>query len=334
MIKRNRPVIGITMGDPAGIGPEIILKSFENQKTANLNIIVIGNYDVLAASYDMLNVKTFKLTRITVPGEYPCTPGELNVLDADQVDVNNLKPGKVQHSAGKAAFKCIKKAIELAVNGEIDAVVTAPVNKEALHLAGYRYPGHTEILAQYTGTRDYAMLLYDKKLSVIHVSTHISLLEAIRGLDRKRIEKVIELADVTMEKICGKKPRIAVAGLNPHAGENGLFGNEEIEIIAPAVRNMSASGIKVEGPVPPDTVFLKAVQGHYDVVTAMYHDQGHIPLKLLGFHSGVNITAGLPIIRTSVDHGTAFEIAWQGKANEASMVEAIKLAAKMAGDEL
>jgi 4-hydroxythreonine-4-phosphate dehydrogenase len=174
------------------------------------------------------------------------------------------------------------------------------------------------------------MLLYDKKLSVIHVSTHISLLEAVTGLKRERIEKVIQLAEYSMKRLLGKSPRIAVAGLNPHAGENGLFGDEEIREIIPAIRNMKAKGFNVEGPVPPDTVFLKAVKGMYDVVVAMYHDQGHIPLKLLGFSTGVNITVGLPFIRTSVDHGTAFEIAWTGKASEESMLQAIKLAVKLA----
>ena len=213
----------------------------------------------------------------------------------------------------------------------IDAIVTAPLNKEALHEAGKNYPGHTEILASLTGVKDYAMLLYDRKLSVIHVSTHISLLESIKGLKRERIEKVIMLADEAMKKLIGKDPRIAVAGLNPHAGENGLFGEEEIKEIIPAVINMKKKGINVEGPLPPDTVFLQAFRGKYDIVVAMYHDQGHIPLKMIGFESGVNITVGLPVIRTSVDHGTAFDIAWQGRANESSIVNAIKVAAKLAG---
>ena len=238
--------------------------------------------------------------------------------------------GKVTAASGEAAFQCVKKAVELVIQGEIGAITTAPLHKEALHLAGHNYPGHTEILAGLSGTRDYAMLLYDRKLSVIHVSTHISLLDAVTSLRRERIEKVIELADGIMTKLCGHTPKIAVAGLNPHAGENGLFGNEELREIIPAVRNMKAKGINAEGPVPPDTVFLQALNGKYDVVVAMYHDQGHIPLKLLGFSTGVNITAGLPFIRTSVDHGTAFDIAWKGIANEASMKEAIKLATKLA----
>jgi len=219
--------------------------------------------------------------------------------------------------------------VHLVRNREADAIVTAPLNKEALHIAGHYYPGHTEILASLSGTTDYAMLLYDKKLSVIHVSTHIPMLQAITRLNQSRIEKVIELADSSMRKLTGTTPRIAVAGINPHAGENGLFGTEEIKIIMPAVSSMKSKGISVDGPFPPDTVFLQAVNGKYDIVVAMYHDQGHIPLKLLGFSSGVNITVGLPFVRTSVDHGTAFEIAWKGIADEGSMTEAIKLAIKL-----
>jgi 4-phospho-D-threonate 3-dehydrogenase / 4-phospho-D-erythronate 3-dehydrogenase len=188
---------------------------------------------------------------------------------------------------------------------------------------------NTEVLAFLTDTEDYAMLLYDKKLSVIHVSTHVSLLEAITSLRRERIEKVIELANGVMKVLLNDVPRIAVAGINPHAGENGLFGDEELKVIIPAIKNMKAKGINVEGPFPPDTVFLQTINGKYDIVVAMYHDQGHIPLKLIGFNSGVNVTLGLPFVRTSVDHGTAFEIAWQGKANEESMVEAIKLSIKL-----
>ena len=330
MIKKNTPVIGITMGDPSGIGPEIILKSFENAEIRNSRIIVIGDYNVMMAAYLLLKIKSFKLNRVLNVRECLFNYGILNILDLHLIDMNELIPGKVQAISGNAAFECIKEAVELVQKKDIDAIATAPLNKEALHLAGHKYPGHTEILAWLTDTKDYAMLLYDEKLSVIHVSTHISLLEAITGLRRERIEKVIGLANETMKKLCGKEPRIAVAGINPHAGENGLFGNEEMIKIIPAIKNMKEKGINVEGPLPPDTVFLQAVQGKYDVVVAMYHDQGHIPLKLIGFDSGVNITAGLPFIRTSVDHGTAFDIAWQGKANEKSMVEAIKVLIKLA----
>lgn len=329
MIKKNTPIIGITMGDPSGIGPEIILKSFENAEIRNSRIIVIGDYNVMMAAYLLLKIKSFKLNRVLNVRECLFNYGILNILGLHLIDMNELIPGKVQAISGNAAFECIKEAVELVQKKDIDAIVTAPLNKEALHLAGHKYPGHTEILAFLTDTKDYAMLLYDKKLSVIHVSTHISLLEAITGLKIERIEKVIELANEVMKVLLNDVPRIAVAGINPHAGENGLFGKEEIKVIIPAIKNMKAKGINVEGPFPPDTVFLQTINGKYDIVVAMYHDQGHIPLKLIGFNSGVNVTLGLPFVRTSVDHGTAFEIAWQGKANEESMVEAIKLSIKL-----
>jgi 4-phospho-D-threonate 3-dehydrogenase / 4-phospho-D-erythronate 3-dehydrogenase len=330
MIKKNKITIGITMGDPSGIGPEIILKSFEKADIRKNRIIVIGDYNIMMAAYNMLKIKSFKLNRIINVHECIFNSKVLNILDLQLVNMNEFKPGSVQAISGNTAYECIRKAVELAKNRDIDAIATGPLNKEAIHLAGHKYPGHTEILASLTDTKDYAMLLYDKKLVVIHVSTHVSLLEAITGLKRIRIEKVIEFANDVMKRLGEANPRIAVAGINPHAGENSLFGNEEIKEIIPAIKNMINQGINVEGPIPPDTVFLQAVNGKYDIVVAMYHDQGHIPLKLLGFNSGVNVTIGLPFIRTSVDHGTAFEIAWQGKANEGSMVEAIRLSIKLA----
>jgi 4-phospho-D-threonate 3-dehydrogenase / 4-phospho-D-erythronate 3-dehydrogenase len=329
MTKKDRTIIGITMGDPSGIGPEIILKSFETSVIRNSKVVVIGDYSILLAAHKILKVNSFGLNSVNNVSECKFNSSILNILDLHLVDMNDFMPGKVQVLSGNAAFEYIKKAIDLAKNKDVDALVTAPLNKEALHLAGHMYPGHTEILASLTGTKDYAMLLHDKKLSVIHISTHVSLLEAITGLNKERIVKVIELANAMMKRLGKDKPRIAVAGINPHAGENGLFGREEINEIIPAIREMKGRGINVEGPCPPDTVFLQAVNGKYDLVVAMYHDQGHIPLKLLGFDSGVNITVGLPFIRTSVDHGTAFEIAWKGKANEKSMVEAIKLSIKL-----
>lgn len=328
-MKKNTSIIGITMGDPSGIGPEIILKAFEKSVVKGQKIIVIGDYAIMQAAYDLLSISSFKLNRIYKMPDCQFDQGILNVVDLQSIDMKNFCPGKVQAMSGNAAFEALKKAVGLANNKEIDAVVTAPLNKEALHAGGHKYPGHTEILALLTDTSDYAMLLHDKKLSVIHVSTHVSLMEAIKGLKQARIEKVIQLANDIMEKLCNRKPEIAVAGINPHAGENGLFGNEEISTIIPAVKAMREKGINVAGPFPPDTVFLNTFKGKYDIVVAMYHDQGHIPLKLLGFNSGVNVTVGLPFVRTSVDHGTAFEIAWQGKANENSMVEAIKLALKL-----
>jgi 4-phospho-D-threonate 3-dehydrogenase / 4-phospho-D-erythronate 3-dehydrogenase len=322
-------ITAVTMGDPSGIGPEIILKSFEKPVVRKTAILAIGDLGVMERARKMLNIKSFSLKSVASVAECTFSPDILNIMHLDLIRDGQLQPGIVNAASGEAAFQCVRKAVELIRQNEIASIVTAPLNKEAIHMAGHYYPGHTEILASLSGTRNYAMLLYDRKLSVIHVSTHISLLEAITRLSQDRIERVIELADLSMRKLCGRAPRIAVAGINPHAGENGLFGNEEQKIIRPAVMQMKEKGIQAEGPLPPDTVFLQAIKGDYDVVVAMYHDQGHIPLKLLGFSRGVNITVGLPFVRTSVDHGTAFGIAWQGLANEESMTEAIKLARKL-----
>jgi 4-phospho-D-threonate 3-dehydrogenase / 4-phospho-D-erythronate 3-dehydrogenase len=329
MAKKTDQIVGITMGDPSGIGPEIILKSNERKEIRKVKIIVIGDFGVMLAAYNMLHIKSFRLNRIENISEGIFNNEFLNIFDLKLIGKDELRPAKVQAVAGNAAFECIRKAVDLVKIHSIHSIVTAPLNKEALQLAGHRYSGHTEILAALTGTKDYAMLLYEKKLCVIHVSTHVSLLDAIARVKSDRIIRVIEMANNVMKKLGKDVPRIAVAGINPHAGENGLFGEEEIKEISPAVNRMKEKGINVEGPIPPDTVFLQAVEGKYDIVVAMYHDQGHIPLKLIGFNSGVNVTVGLPFIRTSVDHGTAFEIAWQGKANENSMVEAIKLSIKL-----
>ncbi|MBA1335536.1 MAG: 4-hydroxythreonine-4-phosphate dehydrogenase [Firmicutes bacterium] len=321
------------MGDPAGIGSEIILKSFLKEEVKPLRLIVIGSFEVMKTMMEQIKISGIRLNSVSSVQEAVFDDSTLNIVDIPNVDVDKLKPGKVQAMAGNAAFEYLRKGIALALNGEIDAIATAPLNKEAMHLAGHMYPGHTEILAKFTNTRDYAMLLYDERLKVIHVTTHMSLKQAIDTLHRERIEAVIQIAHDTLRKIGYQNPRVAVAGLNPHAGEGGLFGREEIDIIGPAVENMVRKGLNVTGPVPPDTVFLKALQGTFDIVVAMYHDQGHIPLKLLGFHTGINVTAGLPIIRTSVDHGTAFGKAWKGTANESSMVQAILLAGKLASSK-
>jgi 4-hydroxythreonine-4-phosphate dehydrogenase len=321
--------IGITMGDPSGIGPEIILKSFEKEFIRSSRLLVIGDFKIMELAHSMLKISSFSLKKVNNISECDFQNDTFNILDINTIDLNVFSPGKVQASSGDAAYQSVVKAIDLANHCELDAVVTAPLNKEAMNLSGHFFPGHTEVFANFTNTANYAMLLYDPRLSVIHVSTHISLLESIKGLRKNRIEEVIELAHFIMKKICGRDPRIAVAGINPHAGENGMFGDEEIKQIAPAVKNMKEKGYLVEGPYPPDTVFLQAFKGKFDIVVAMYHDQGHIPLKLIGFDSGVNITVGLPFVRTSVDHGTAFEIAWQGIANEGSMVEAIRIALQL-----
>ena len=260
------------------------------------------------------------------------TPGVIHIIDEKVEHPEALQCGVVQPEAGDVAYRCIKRATELAMTGEVKAIATAPLNKEALYLAGHHYPGHTELLAHLTNTKDYAMLLYTDKLKVIHITTHIALRKFLDTLTQQRVETVIRIADDFLCRVGYTNPRIAVAGVNPHAGENGLFGDEEIRIVGPAVEAMKAKGLNVYGPCPPDTIFMQCNEGMYDIVVAMYHDQGHIPLKLLGFYDGVNITAGLPFLRTSADHGTAFNIAWTGKANPESMAISIDMAMKISRD--
>lgn len=322
-------VIGITMGDPAGIGPEIILKALETNSLSGTNCVVIGSAEILQMVIDKKLAKPQKINIINKVSEAQFESGIVNVLDTPLTDLKNFEFGKVQAQAGDLAYRCIETATTLALNGEISAIATAPLNKEALHLAGHHYPGHTELLAKLTDTKDYAMVLYTDTLRVIHVTTHIALLKFLQTLNKTRVNTVIKIADEFMKKAGFAQPKIAVAGVNPHAGENGLFGQEEIEILTPCIETMKQEGLDVYGPCPPDTVFLQASQGQYDIVVAMYHDQGHIPLKLMGFYDGVNITAGLPFFRTSADHGTAFDIAWSGKANPESMVKSVELAVKL-----
>lgn len=324
------PIIAITMGDAAGVGPEIILKTFLGQETANRKLLVVGDLVILEQVKEKLGYEGLTINSIASFEQAVWEPQTVNVWDMKLLKSAGIEPGKVSKEAGNAAFQYLIEAIRMANEGTISAVVTAPINKEAIHAAGHFFAGHTEIFATYTNTKDYAMWLYDEKFSVIHVSTHIPLAKAISTLNQSRIETVIQLAEDSMKKVLGRAPRIAVAGLNPHAGENGLFGNQEIEIITPAIEKMKAKGIDVSGPFAPDTVFLRAVKGFFDIVVAMYHDQGHIPMKLLGFDTGVNVSVGLPIIRTSVDHGTAFDIAWKGIAKNDSLLKAIYLAERLA----
>jgi 4-hydroxythreonine-4-phosphate dehydrogenase len=325
-----KSIIAVTMGDAAGIGPEIILKTFQGNETERLNLLVVGDIAILEEVKTRLNYHDLKLKGIHSLDNAIWERGILNVWDMQLLKPEDFHPGQVSQKAGDAAFRYVVESIRLANDGQVAAVVTGPINKEAMQSAGHHYAGHTEIFAAYTSTKDYAMLLYDEKFSVIHVSTHIPLADALRGLNQSRVERVIQLAEDSMKKIIGRSPKIAVAGINPHAGENGLFGRQEIDIIQPAIENMKAKGIDVSGPHAPDTVFLKAVQGNFDIVVAMYHDQGHIPMKLLSFDSGVNVSIGLPIIRTSVDHGTAFDIAWKGIAKNDSLLKAIYLAERLA----
>jgi 4-hydroxythreonine-4-phosphate dehydrogenase len=330
MSQTLRPIIGITMGDAAGIGPEVIVKALTMRETHEIcRPLVIGNAKALTRAVKATGVAV-KLRVVDDVQEAMFEFGVLDVLDLKNLDLPSIEVGTVNRASGRAAVEFVEKAVDLALNHEIHAIATAPLNKEAINLAGYHYQGHTEILAHLTKTRNYAMMLAAGSLRVIHVTTHVSLREACDLIDKERVLKTIVLAHETLTSMGITNPRIAVSGLNPHAGESGLFGGEELNHITPAVQEATALGINAQGPLPPDTVFLKAADNAFDVVIAMYHDQGHIPVKLLGFDRGVNITLGLPIIRTSVDHGTAFDIAGTGVANPTSMMEAIKMAVDFA----
>ncbi|MEM6162294.1 D-threonate 4-phosphate dehydrogenase [Erwinia sp. P6884] len=318
------------MGDPAGIGPEIIIKSLAEGELSGIPAVVVGCAATLRRVLERQITPQAVIRVLESVSDAQYAPGVINVIDEPLAEPEKLQPGVIQAAAGDLAYRCVKRATALAMAGEVQAIATAPLNKEALHLAGHAYPGHTELLAQLTGSKDYAMVLYTDRLKVIHVTTHIALRKFLDTLNRERVETVIGMADSFLKRVGIAQPRIAVAGVNPHAGEHGLFGDEEITTVGPAVEAMKAQGYQVTGPCPPDTVFLQCHQGHYDMVVAMYHDQGHIPLKLLGFYEGVNITAGLPFIRTSADHGTAFDIAWTGKAKSESMAISIQLAMQLA----
>lgn len=337
-----RPILGITMGDPSSIGPELCLRALMDERVyAQCRPIVVGDAAILLRALEIPGMPQAKLHSIANVEDARFEPGTLDVLDMNCCTADEIPIGQVSAKAGEAAFQYVKKVIELAMDGLIDATVTNALNKEALNLAGRRFSGHTEIYAHYTGTEKYTMLLAHDQLRVVHVSTHVSLREACDRVKKQRVLDVIRIAHKACLDIGIEKPRIAVAGLNPHCGEGGLFGREEIDEILPAVQAAQADGINAQGPIPPDTVFSKALGGWYDVVVAMYHDQGHIPLKVLGFVydpvsqswksvSGVNITLGLPIIRTSVDHGTAFDQAGKGTASAASLLNAIGYAVRFA----
>lgn len=340
-MKSFKPLIGISVGDPAGIGPEITAKALSHAEIYQLcRPLVVAEMEMMreAIGFSKLNLS---LHPVSSPGEGLYQFGTMDLIDLKNIDGRSIRHKTISAEYGRASFEYVKKVIELAIAKEIDATVTGPISKEAINLAGFHYAGHTEIYADLTKTKDYAMMLIHDQFRVIHVSTHVSLREACDRVKKDRVYKVIRLGDETLKRLGIEKPRIAVAGLNPHAGEDGLFGREEIEEIKPAIQEAKNQGINVEGPIPPDTVFSKMKGGQYDLVVVMYHDQGHIPTKLIGFQyddktktwgsiSGVNITCGLPIIRVSVDHGTAFGKAGEGRANPESMIQAIKIAAKLA----
>lgn len=336
----HRPLIGISVGDPAGIGPEITVKALNNPEIYSMcRPIAVADASIIQKAIQLLRTQQ-NIHTITSPDQGIYMTGTLDVLDLHNIDAETITQRQVSAECGRAAYQYVEKAIELALAGDLDATVTGPINKEAIHAAGVPYAGHTEIYAALTRTKNYAMMLMHEQFRVIHVSTHVALREACERVKYQRVLRVIHLAHETLRRLGISQPRIAVAGLNPHAGEHGLFGREEIDEIIPAIHHAQQEGLGVEGPFPPDTIFSKLHGGHYDIVVAMYHDQGHIPTKLLGFQldeqtgewkdvSGVNITCGLPIVRVSVDHGTAFDIAWKGRANPNSMLQAIQVAAQL-----
>ncbi len=319
--------IAITMGDPGGVGPEIIIKALSSKEVRDLCVpVVVGDRAVMEEAVGLAGLSA-KLNIVREPGEAANTTGSLDLMDMGVMRA--FQKNRPSAEGGKASAACIRKAVELAVSKQVDAMVTAPISKEALKMAGLNWPGHTEMIAELTGSRDYAMMLVGGPLRVILVTIHTALGKVPGMITRDNVLKTVRLA----MKACGmlgiKNPKIAVAGLNPHAGEAGIFGDEEIREIIPAIEAAAREGIQATGPYPPDIIFNKAYKGEVDIVVCMYHDQGLIPLKMIAFDKGVNVTVGLPIIRTSPDHGTAYDIAWSGKADPSSMIEAIKLAVHM-----
>ncbi len=325
-----RPIIAITMGDASGVGPEIIMKA-------------LGREDVLSLCRPLVVGDAVRLREAGAIWRSPLTVNALAAPEqaryaagaVDCIDLGLIPPGHpwgtLSPVSGEGAYRYIERATRLVEAGEADAICTAPLSKEALHAAGHKYPGHTELLAHLTGTPEVSMMLVAPKLRVIHVTTHVGLLDAIRRIEPGLVERVIARGRETLVKSGMAEPRIGVCGINPHAGENGLFGHgEEEQKIIPAVQACRAKGWAVDGPLPADTLFFRAARGDFDLVVAMYHDQGHGPVKVMGLEAGVNITVGLPVVRTSVDHGTAFDIAGRGIADEGSLVEALRQAADLA----
>jgi len=325
-----RPIIVITMGDPAGVGPEIIMRSLAHPEVHGwCRPLVIGDAGRLRAAAALVG-SPLEVRAVSGPGDARFQAGTVDVVDLQLVPAD-LPFGQVSAVAGEAAFRYIERACRLVLAGAADAICTAPISKEALHAAGHRFPGHTELLAHLTGTPEVSMMLTAPNLRVIHVTTHLGLLDAIERIEPGLVERTIVRGHDTLVKAGIVNPHIGVCAINPHAGENGLFGRgEEAGKIAPAIAACRARGWAVEGPLPADTLFFRAGRGDFDLVVAMYHDQGHGPVKVLGIEAGVNITVGLPVVRTSVDHGTAFDIAGTGVADERSLLAALRQAVELA----
>ncbi len=329
----QRPIVAITMGDPAGIGPELCLRALaETDLLTECLPVVFGDASVLsrvAKACDLPQPAQVLTLAEWQANPHPTAPA---VVDCAAIDGAAVKPGQVAEACGRAAYTYIETAIYAALRGEVGAVATAPIHKEALHLAQVPFPGHTEIFASLTQTKRACMMLASDEITTSFVTTHIGLIDVPTRITEERVLEVIELTSNAMQRLRGMSPRIAVCGLNPHAGEHGLFGRQEEErLIVPAIEAAREKGFTVEGPLPPDAAFVPAKRKTVDAFVCMYHDQGHIPFKMLAFENGVNVTLGLPIIRTSVDHGTAFDIAWRGIASPTSLYQAIRWGARLAG---
>ncbi|MDT0267534.1 4-hydroxythreonine-4-phosphate dehydrogenase PdxA [Streptomyces sp. DSM 44915] len=326
----NRSAIAVTMGDGAGVGPEVVLAALLDPSIAEAcDAVVVGDAERLRQAARIMRL-TPRINPVQDVGEAEFDGNTVNVVDLGLLPPD-LPWGQVSHVAGDAAYHYVRVACELAMSGQVQAICTAPLNKEALHLAGHLYPGHTELLAELTGVDEVSMMLSTPQMKVIHVTTHVGLIEAVRRIEPGLVERTIRRGHEALVRAGNPAPRIGVAGINPHAGENGLFGDgEEAEKVEPGVEAARAAGIDAHGPLPADTLFFLAARGDYDLVVAMYHDQGHGPVKVLGIEAGVNITVGLPVPRTSVDHGTAFDIAGKGVVDTRSMVEAMRQAIQVA----
>ena len=332
----TKPLLAITQGDPTGVGPETIVGAWMRPAMHELcRAVVVGNPTIVRRAAHLLQCKAdvVEISSNDLPS-VQSSPQFIACLPAGSDDILQAPPAKIDARGGQAAYDALVSAARLAIDRRVDGIVTAPLHKAALWQAGHRYPGHTELLAELCSVTDFAMMLYlgmrdDAGLGVVHVTLHMALADVFKNLSTEAVLAKAKLIDRTMHAIDRTKPRIGVCALNPHAGEEGLFGDEEQRIIAPAVELARQAGLQIEGPLPADTLMVRARNGEFDAVVAMYHDQGHIAIKLLGMHRAVNVTLGLPIVRTSVAHGTAFDLAWQGRAEWSSMLEAIRVAAKL-----
>lgn len=329
----SKPIIAITIGDPAGVGPEVTAKALSSSEVWDYcRPLVVGDADVLGQACGFTEGIS-ALHPITDPTQARYDPAMPDVLDLDNVDVRHLQPGIVSAACGRAAVDYIERAVLLCQAGQADALCTGPINKAAINAAGVHHIGHTELLAELLGEPRVTTMLATTGLRVVHVTRHIPLAEVAKHITEENVLETIRLTDTGLKRMGFRQPRIAVAALNPHGGDQGLMGREEIVAIAPAVEKARSEGTEAVGPIPADSVFFRAIRGEFDVVVAMFHDQGHIPIKTHGFERSVTVTLGLPVVRTSVDHGTAFDIAWKGMANAESMIEAIKLAAQLVQGE-